>query len=188
MGAGRTAVAEQQRPRELRWSARRKAEVVLRLLRGEDLDELSREMRVEAHRLAAWRDEFLAGGMEGLKAGPASPEERRLKEAERKIGELTMEVEILRAAARKGGLQTPSRSGLGERPERGGPGRRGSGPLGSLPDRVLPGGHNPRRTPNPQEGAGRERRSPTPTSPRRSGRWSPPRRSRTRATVRSPAV
>jgi transposase-like protein len=70
---------------------------------------VSRELRVEAHRLAAWRDEFLAGGVEGLKAQPLAPDDRRLREAERKIGELTMENEILRAAARKRGLQIPPR-------------------------------------------------------------------------------
>jgi transposase len=43
-----------------RWSAGKKTEVVLRLLRGESLEELSRELQVEAHRLAAWRDDFLA--------------------------------------------------------------------------------------------------------------------------------
>lgn len=37
--------------REIRWSARRKADAVMRLLRGEDLEELSRELRVEVHRL-----------------------------------------------------------------------------------------------------------------------------------------
>jgi transposase len=88
-------------PAETRWSARKKADAVVRLLRGESLDELSRELRVEAHRLQAWRDEFLAGGIEGLKAKPLSVENRRLKDAERKIGELTMENEVLRAAARK---------------------------------------------------------------------------------------
>jgi len=86
------------------WTARKKADAVVRLLRGESLDELSRELRVEAHRLQAWRDEFLAGGIEGLKARPLQPEDRRLKEAERKVGELTMDNEILRAAARKRGV------------------------------------------------------------------------------------
>jgi transposase len=108
MGTGRSQVAEPQE-REVRWSVRRKADAVMRLLRGEDLDEVSRELRVEAHRLAAWRDEFMAGGMEGLKARPLQPEERRLKEAERKIGELTMENEVLKAVARKRGLQIPPR-------------------------------------------------------------------------------
>ncbi len=42
-------------PREGRWLARRKANAVVRLLRGENLDELSRELRVEAHRLAGVR-------------------------------------------------------------------------------------------------------------------------------------
>ena len=105
MRNGRSAVAEADK--EVRWSARRKADAVMRLLRGERLDELSRELRVEAHRLAAWRDEFIASGVEGLKATPAPPGDRRLKEAERKIGELTLENEILAAAARKRGLQIP---------------------------------------------------------------------------------
>ena len=40
-----------------RWSAGKKLDVVLRLLRGEKLDALSRELGVEAHRIAAWRDD-----------------------------------------------------------------------------------------------------------------------------------
>ena len=100
MGTGRSTVARKT-SKEARWTARKKADVVVRLLRGESLDELSRELRVEAHRLQVWRDEFLAGGIEGLKARPLQPEDRRLKEAERKVGELTMDNEILRAAARK---------------------------------------------------------------------------------------
>jgi transposase-like protein len=50
-----------------RWSAGKKTDAVLRLLRGESLETLSRELGVEAHRLAAWRDEFLEHGKEGLK-------------------------------------------------------------------------------------------------------------------------
>jgi hypothetical protein len=50
-----------------RWSAGKKMEAVLRLLRGESLEELSRELQVEGHRLAAWRDDFLEGGKESLK-------------------------------------------------------------------------------------------------------------------------
>jgi transposase len=45
-----------------RWSAGKKTDAVLRLLRGESLQGLSRELQVEAHRLAAWRDDFLEGG------------------------------------------------------------------------------------------------------------------------------
>jgi transposase-like protein len=92
-----------------RWSAGKKTDVVLRLLRGESLEELSRELKVEAHRLAAWRDDFLEGGKQGLKGQRAdrSPDDRALKQAERKIGQLTMENEVLRSAAEKRGLQIP---------------------------------------------------------------------------------
>ena len=92
-----------------RWSAGKKTEVVLGLRRGESLEELSRELKVEAHRLAAWRDDFLAAGRQGLKGQrpDRSPDDRALKQAERKIGQLTMENEVLRAAAETRGLQIP---------------------------------------------------------------------------------
>ncbi len=51
-----------------RLSARRKTDIVLRVLRGEDVDARSRELRIEAHRIARWREEFLAAGVAALKA------------------------------------------------------------------------------------------------------------------------
>jgi transposase len=89
-----------------RWSAGKKMDAVLRLLRGEPLEALSRELGVEAHRLAAWRDDFLEGGKEGLKGERAdrSGDERVLRQAVGKVGQLTMENEILRAAAEKAPL------------------------------------------------------------------------------------
>jgi len=46
MSTGRSAVAERQdRGKEIRWSVRRKADAVMRLLRGEDLDSLSMQGR-----------------------------------------------------------------------------------------------------------------------------------------------
>jgi len=83
--------------RETRWSARRKEEVVLRLLRGESLDLLARETGQPAGRIAQWREEFLAAGREGLKARPRPVEERELAEAQRKIGELSMDLDIASA-------------------------------------------------------------------------------------------
>jgi transposase len=83
--------------REVRWSARRKEEVVLRLLRGESLDGLARETGQPAGRISAWREEFIAAGREGLKSRPRPEEDRRLVEAQRKVGELSMELDILRA-------------------------------------------------------------------------------------------
>src|SRR3954453_19023013 len=64
--------------RETRWSANKKTDAVLRLLRGEKLDELSRELRVEAHRLACGGDGVLPprqGGPEG--PGPGRGRKQR---------------------------------------------------------------------------------------------------------------
>lgn len=79
-----------------RWSAGRKREVVLRLLRGESIDALSRELGVEIYRLERWRERALAGLDAGLKERENDPVEAKLDEANRRIGELTMEIEILR--------------------------------------------------------------------------------------------
>lgn len=83
--------------RETRWSARRKEEVVLRLLRGEALDLLAREIGQPAGVLSGWREEFLAAGREGLKSRPRPAEERELAEAQRKIGELSLDLDIAKA-------------------------------------------------------------------------------------------
>jgi len=79
-----------------RWSANRKKEVVLRLLRGEPLDALSRELGIETYRLERWRDRALASLDAGLRERGEDPLERQLDEAKYRIGELTMEIEILR--------------------------------------------------------------------------------------------
>jgi transposase len=79
-----------------RWSARRKRDVVLRLLRGEALDAVSREVGVEIYRLEAWRDQALTAMEGGLKQRDSDPLAEELKAAKLHIGELTMEVEILR--------------------------------------------------------------------------------------------
>lgn len=97
--------------REVRWSARRKEGVVMRLLRGESLDLLARETGQPAGRIAGWREEFLAAGREGLKARPAPVEDVALREAQRKVGELSMEVDILQALLeKKGHPPSPRRS------------------------------------------------------------------------------
>jgi len=52
-----------------RFSARQKTEVVLRLLRGEPLDLVSRELGIPAARLTTWREAFLDAGQAALKNG-----------------------------------------------------------------------------------------------------------------------
>jgi hypothetical protein len=79
-----------------RWSAGRKKEIVLRLLRNEPVDDLSREVSVPIYKLEKWRDRALAGIDAGLKERENDPVVAQLDDANRRIGELVMEIEILR--------------------------------------------------------------------------------------------
>ena len=78
-----------------RWSLARKREVALRLLRGEPIDALSRELGVEVYRLERWKDKALAGLDAGLKEREGDPVQNQLDAAMRRIGELSMENELL---------------------------------------------------------------------------------------------
>ena len=80
-----------------RMSARRKQETVLRLLRGEDLELVSRELGVTAAELSGWRDQFLAGGEASLKSRPADARDAEIDRLQAKVGELTMTAELLEA-------------------------------------------------------------------------------------------
>lgn len=80
-----------------RFSAKRKSEAVLRLLRGEDLDIVSRELGVKGATLAKWRERFLAHGEEGLRSRPRDERDARIEALQRKVGEITMANELLEA-------------------------------------------------------------------------------------------
>ena len=91
-----------------RYTVKRKSETVLRLLKGEDLDTLSRELGVTAATVSAWRDAFMAGAEANLKSRdptPADDDNLRLKA---KVGELTMENELLREKATKLEVNAPN--------------------------------------------------------------------------------
>jgi hypothetical protein len=78
-------------------SARRKQSAVLRLLRGEDLELVSRELVVTAAELSAWREAFLAAGEASLKSRPADARDSEIGRLKEKVGELTMMTELLEA-------------------------------------------------------------------------------------------
>ena len=78
-----------------RFSAKRKSEAVLRLLRGEDLDTLSRELGVVAATLSAWRDAFLDGGTAAMKSRLADDRDEVIARLQAKVGQLTMDNELL---------------------------------------------------------------------------------------------
>ena len=76
-------------------SAKRKQSAVLRLLRGEDLELLSRELAVPAAELSAWRAAFLAAGEASLKTRPAARRDAESGRLQAKVGDLTMANELL---------------------------------------------------------------------------------------------
>ena len=78
------------------------------MLKGEDLDTLSRELGVTAATLSAWRDAFIAGAEANLKSRePSAADDDNLR-LKAKIGELTMEVELLREKATKLEVNAPN--------------------------------------------------------------------------------
>jgi len=86
-----------------RWSAPRKSELVMQLLRGEALDAVSRDSQVPGHELEGWKRVFLEHGARGLKSR-VEPEERELTLARAKIGELMMRLELAEYLIEKRGL------------------------------------------------------------------------------------
>jgi hypothetical protein len=100
-----------------RWSVQRKTEVVLRLLRGEDLLEVSREIQVPPPELEAWRRVFLESGRQGLKSRRRDPTERELDRTRAKLGELTMRLELATELLEKRGFGEELRKLLKRRGE-----------------------------------------------------------------------
>ena len=88
-----------------RWSAARKREVVLRLMRGESAELLCRELGLPIVKLEQWRQKAEAALEGALKEREADQADSQLAAAMQRIGELSMQVELLRARiARPGPL------------------------------------------------------------------------------------
>src|SRR5919199_2866393 len=86
-----------------RWSAARKREVVLRLMRGEAAELLSRELGLPIVKLEQWRQRAEAALEGALKERDADQADGQLAAALQRIGELTMENELLRAKMERPG-------------------------------------------------------------------------------------
>jgi transposase len=80
-----------------RMSRQRKREAVLRLLRGEDLELVSRALGVTAATLSSWRDAFLAAGEASLATRPIDGEALESGRLKARLGEMLLERELLEA-------------------------------------------------------------------------------------------
>lgn len=84
-----------------RFSSRKKVDVVLRVLRGEDLDLVSREEGITAATLSEWRDHFVTHGQAGLKSRAAEGRDVELARLKVLVGDLTMRLELSREAVQR---------------------------------------------------------------------------------------
>ena len=76
-------------------SRQRKAAAVLRLLRGEDLELVSRSLGVTAATLSAWREAFLAAGEAALTTKAATGEELESDRLRTRLGAALIERDLL---------------------------------------------------------------------------------------------
>jgi transposase len=90
-----------------RWSIARKREVVLRLLRGESGELLSRELGLPIFKLEQWRQKAEAALDSALKEREADTASTELAAAMQRVGELSMENELLRAKMDSHRLRKP---------------------------------------------------------------------------------
>jgi len=95
---------EQQSEEVQRWTAKRRAALVISLLKDETTAaEAARRHGLKVAEVEEWRDRFLLGAENALCARPKEDEALREEEVnrlKRKVGELTMDLDILREAAR----------------------------------------------------------------------------------------
>ena len=94
------------------FSTKRKTAAVLRLLRGEDLELVSREYKVTAATLSQWREAFLVAGELGLRHKEADIRDDQIQQLHSKVGELTMSNDLLehKIERMEHGLPLPVRS------------------------------------------------------------------------------
>src|SRR5450830_159570 len=78
-----------------RFSVQRKMAVVARLMRGEPLDLVARQMNVSVARLTEWRDRALAGAAGAVKERKHDDRDDEIARLKSKVGEITMDNELL---------------------------------------------------------------------------------------------
>ena len=90
---------------ERRFSAQRKLAAVTRLLRGEPLESVARELNVTVARLSEWRDRALVAAEGAMKERERDSRKEELLRLKAKLGEVSMANELLEQtiAALEGG-------------------------------------------------------------------------------------
>ena len=112
-------MASEQDEIRKRWTAKRRAALVLDLLRGEiSVAEPARRHGLTVTELEEWRERFLAGAENALRSRPADDDgqkDREIKRLKQKVGELVMDVDIGHPLGEGGHQGPPFRAADAER-------------------------------------------------------------------------
>jgi transposase len=84
-----------------KWTANEKMEIVIEgMAPGACIAEICRKHKIAQPQFYQWREAFLSGGLAGLTTGGASSREKELEEqlrdAQAKIGEQSLQIDILK--------------------------------------------------------------------------------------------
>jgi len=98
-------VAEQEKEEAQRWTTKRKAALVLSILKGEtSAQEAARKHGITVAELEDWKERYLLAAENALRARPKDEEalrEEQIKKLKQKIGDLVMDIDILKEAAKR---------------------------------------------------------------------------------------
>ncbi len=99
------AVADPRQEDVQRWTTTRKVSLVLSILKGEtSIQEAARQHGITVAEIEDWKERFLLGAENALRSRPKDEEalqEEQVKKLKQKIGDLVMDIDILREAAKR---------------------------------------------------------------------------------------
>lgn len=100
-----TAVGERSQEEVQRWTTKRKAALILSLLKGEtSIQEAARQHGLTVAELEDWKERFLLAAENALRARPKDEEalkDEQIKKLKQKIGDLVMDIDILKEVAKR---------------------------------------------------------------------------------------
>lgn len=104
-----------------RWTAKRRVALVLEILRGDtSSQEAARKHGLTVAEIEEWKERFLTGAENALKSKPLDEEalrEAEVKKLKQKIGELVMDMDILKEAVKLHPTGYPSEAWVGQMPD-----------------------------------------------------------------------
>ena len=88
-----------------RWTTKRKVALVLGIVKGEtSIQEAARQHGLTVAEIEEWKERFFLGAENALRARPkeeAALQEEQIRKLKQKIGDLVMDIDILREAAKR---------------------------------------------------------------------------------------